>query len=351
MSGLVLSVSLVLVISALCSLSESALYSVRLPYVRKLAAAGSRSGKVLDVFKRGMERPITAILIVNTFANTAGASLAGAQAREVWGEGADTWFSLSLAVAVLIFAEILPKVAGVSYGGPVARFVAMPWAVVTWLLTPFVWLAQQLTKPVQRSDAEPLAPEEEIHHVAALSAEEGSILPIEAELVQNVLRLDEIQAKDIMTPRTVVFQLPESATVEDVASEVTRCPYSRIPINGSDEEWNGFVFKNDVLSRLAGDHFEVPLSALREPLSFVPEFVQGHRLLGEFLKRRVHLLGVVDEYGGVRGIVTLEDVVETLLGREIVDETDRDVDLQAKAKRLARRRFRNGGSGDPPSEA
>lgn len=339
MGVLAVSVLLLLVVSAFCSLSEAALYSVRVPYVRGLAENGSRTGRVLDGFKRNMERPITAILIVNTLSNTAGAALAGAQARSVWGESAEAWFPLALAGAVLLFSEVLPKVAGVSYDAPVSRFVALPWALMTWILFPLVWLAQQMTRPVQRSGAEPLAPEEEIHQVAALSAAEGSIMQMEADLVQNVLRLDEIKAKDIMTPRNVVFQLRESATVKDVASEVGRCPYSRIPIFDVDEEWVGFIFKNDVLHRLANDEFEVPLSALREPLAYVPEFVPGHRLLSEFLKRRSHLLGVVDEYGGVRGIVTLEDVMETLLGHEIVDETDRDVNLRAKARTLARKRF------------
>ncbi len=342
MGVLVFSVALVLVVSAFCSLSEAALYSVRVPYVRQLAESGSRSGLVLDTFKKGMERPITTILIVNTLANTAGAALAGAQARKVWGDSSEVWFPLSLAFAVLVFAEVLPKVAGVSYDAPVARAVALPWALAAWLLGPLVWMSKQITRPVQRKDAEPQAPEEEIHHVAALSLEEGSILPIEAELVQNVLRLDEILARDIMTPRTVVFQLPENATVDEVAAEVGRCAHSRIPIFDPDtEEWTGFIFKNDLLRRMANDEFEVPLSALRRPLAFVPEFVPGDRLLSQFLKRRGggQFLGVVDEYGSTRGIVTLEDVVETLLGHEIVDETDRVVDLQEVARSLARRRF------------
>lgn len=346
MTALVLAVALVLIVSAFCSLSEAAIYSVRMPYVRRLAESGSRAGLVLDRFKRGIERPITAILIINTLANTAGSALAGSYASSIFGESADVWFPLGLAFAVLVFAEVLPKVAGVSYDAPVSRAVAFPWAVITWALTPMVWMAQQITRPVQRAEDEPLAPEEEIHHVAALSAEEGSIMPFEAELVQNVLRLDEILARDIMTPRTVVFQLPDSATVDEVAVEVGRCPHSRIPIFDSvTEEWTGFIFKNDLLRRMANDEFEVPLSALRKPLSYVPEFVQGDRLLSVFLKRRGggHILGVVDEYGGTRGIVTLEDVMETLLGQEIVDETDREVDLQEVARNLARRRFGNEG--------
>ncbi len=343
MSLLLLSVTLVLVISAFCSLSEAALYSVRVPYVRQLAATGSRAGLVLEGFKRGMERPITAILIVNTLANTAGAALAGAEARAVWGATAEVWFPLTLAFAVLVFAEVLPKVAGVSYDTVVARAVAVPWAITTSLLTPLVWLSKQITKPVQRTESEPQAPEEEIHHVAALSAEEGSILPLEAALVQNVLRLDEVLARDIMTPKTVVFQLPQTATVAEVAAQVGRCPHSRIPIfDPKTEEWTGFILKTDLLRRLVDDEVDVPLSTLRKPLLFVPESMHGDRLLSEFLKRRGggQMSGVVDEYGATRGIVTLEDVMETLLGREIVDETDRVVDFQEVARSLAKRRFR-----------
>ena len=165
--------------------------------------------------------------------------------------------------------------------------------------------------------------------------------------MQNVLRLDEIRAHDIMTPRTVVFVLAETATVQEVAEAVGRCPYSRIPIHGENpDDWTGFVFKHDVLSRLANDEFDVPLRALRRPLEIVPGTVPGHRLLSEFLRRRRHLLAVVDEYGSLRGVVSLEDVMETLIGEEIVDETDRDVDLQAVARQRAERLRRDRASGE-----
>ena len=215
MTVFVVSVAAVIVISAFCSLSEAALYSVRMPYVRQLADGGQRAGVLLDAFKRNMERPITAILIVNTTANTAGAAIAGAQEQDLFGdEVARLWFPLAFTVGVLLFSEILPKVAGVSYDAAVSRVVALPWAVAIVVLTPVVWLSRQMTRLVRQRDQAPMAPEEEVHQVAALSAEEGSILPIEADLVQNVLRLDEIRARDIMTPRTVVFVLPENATVQ-----------------------------------------------------------------------------------------------------------------------------------------
>lgn len=338
MGLLLASVAVVLVVSAFCSLSEAAFYSVRVPYVRGLAETGHRSGILLDAFKRNMERPITAILIVNTFANTAGAAFAGAEARAVFGDHADRWFPLLLASAVLIFSEILPKVAGVTYDSAVARSVVLPWSLAMVALKPLIWLARKVTRIVQKEEPDPQAPEEEVHQVAALSAEEGSILPIEAELVKNVLRLDEIRARDILTPQMVVFKLPETSTVQEVADRVARLPYSRIPIHREDpDDWHGLVMKHEILDRMARDEFHVPLSALRRKLEYVPEMVPGHKLLAEFLRRRRHLLAVVDEYGGIRGVVSLEDVMETLIGEEIVDETDRDVDLQEVARRRALR--------------
>ena len=176
-----------------------------------------------------------------------------------------------------------------------------------------------------------------------MSAEEGSILPLEAELVRNVLRLNDVTAKEIMTPRTVVYKLDASRTVAEVAAEVGHAPHSRIPIHAPEnpEDWIGQVLKEEVLGYMARDEYDVRLEALAKPLGYVPELVPGHQLLSEFLRRRVHLLAVVDEYGGMAGVVTLEDVMESLLGEEIVDETDRVVDLQQAARRSGARRFRD----------
>lgn len=333
------SVVLVLSVSAFCSLSEAALYSVRMPYVRRVAEEGLRSGRILESFKRNMERPITAILIVNTAANTAGASVAGAQARILFGEGSLLWFSATFTLAVLFFSEILPKVAGVSYAAVVARTVSLPWAVMINILKPMVWASQKAAQLVSHDEPQALAPEEEVHQVAALSAEEGSILPMEAALVKNVLELDKVSARDIMTPRTVVFRLPETATVGEVADRVVDLPHSRIPVHPADDadHWTGFVFRSDVLAALARDQFDLPLVELRKPLGFLLEHTPAHRMLSDFLQRRHHLLGVMDEYGGTLGLVSLEDVMETLLGAEIVDETDRVADLQRMARRRAAR--------------
>ena len=338
MTLFLVSVATVLVVSAACSLSEAALYSVRMPYVRQLVERGSRSGMILDRFKRNMERPITAILIVNTAANTAGAAVAGAQARELFGEAALFWFSAIFTLSVLFFSEIMPKIAGVTYRRTVAKAISIPLDLVIRALHPMVWLSRQAARLLTTDEEQALAPEAEVHQIAALSAEEGSILPIEAELVRNVLRLDEVKASEIMTPRTVVFKLAAERTVREVAESVAGSAHSRIPIYADDdmEKIIGWVLKNDILTRLAGGDVDVELQALAKPLGFVPEGAPGHRLLNEFLKRRTHILAVVDEYGGVAGIVTMEDVLESLLGEEIVDETDADVDMRVKARKEGR---------------
>lgn len=198
MTLFIVSVLVVMVVSAICSLSEAAMYAVRLPYVRQITEEGSSAGQTLTGFKENMERPISAILIVNTVANTAGAAVAGAQARILFGESSLLWFSLCFTLGVLFFSEIIPKVLGVVHNRPIATALARPWAAAIKLLYPVIWLVEHLSRLLKpREDL--AAPEEEVHQFAMLSAEEGSIMPYEAKMVSNVLRLDEVKTRDIMT--------------------------------------------------------------------------------------------------------------------------------------------------------
>jgi CBS domain containing-hemolysin-like protein len=339
MTLFVSSVAIVLVVSAICSLTEASFYAVRTPYIRQIAESGSRAGQVLGRFKENMEGPISAILIINTAANTAGAAVAGSQARILFGETSVIWFSLCFTVAVLFFSEIMPKVIGVVYNRPVATLMAWPWAAVIKLLYPLIWVIQHLSRLLKPREPVLAAPEEEVQHLAMISAEEGSIMPYEAELVRNVLRLDKVTTRDIMTPRPVVFKLPSDITLREVADNVKEWTYSRIPVYKADdpETWEGVVFSRDILSSLANDQFETTLGSLCSPIYFVSEKTAGHVLLETFLKRRTHLFGVMDEYGDITGIVTLEDVLESLLGEEIVDEVDTAVDMQEVARRRKQR--------------
>lgn len=342
MTLLSISVFLVLIISAMCSLSEAALYAVRMPYIRQLTESGSSAGFLLEKFKLNMEQPITAILIVNTVANTAGAAIAGAQARDVFGGRVSIFaFSALFTLMVLFLSEIMPKIAGVAYNRSVAPVVSRPLNHVITCLRPVVWVTQKLSSLLSRGKPPLFAPEEEVQHMAALSAEEGSILPVEAHLVTQVLRLNEVRAKSIMTPRTVTLSAPADVTVADFLARAPKKLFSRIPIYAPDdpEKWIGIVRSQDILAHVARDEFNVVLKSISHKLHFVPKATRGHTLLNTFLEQRAHMVCVVDEYGSVVGIVTLEDVVESLIGKEILDETDTITDLQTIARKKGRQRL------------
>lgn len=340
---LALSVGTVLVVSAFCSLSEASIYAVRRPFIRSLVASGNRAGPVLDRFKDNMDQPIAAILIVNTVANTAGAAVAGAQASALYGSGSLLWFSGFFTLAVLLFSEIIPKVLGVVYNRPIAKAVALPWSGLIIALRPLTAFVGRVSNWLKPNEPILAAPEDEVRELAQMSAEEGSILELEAAIVANVLRLDDVTAREIMTPRRVVFKLSDETRVEDLREVVRDWQFSRIPVHAADdpEKWTGSVRATDVLIALAEGRGEVTLGELAGPLNFVPDSIRGHELLEGFLKTRTHLFAVVDEFGGIAGVTTLEDVMESMLGREIVDEIDRTVDL----RELARRRYGKEGPG------
>ena len=352
MTLLILSVTIVLVVSAICSLSEASLYAVRMPYVRNLTESGSTAGRLLFGFKENMEQPISAILVINTVANTAGAAVAGAQAQTLSDGPSLLWFSVCFTLAVLVFAEIVPKIIGVAYSERLARAVAMPVYVMTRVLLPLVWMIQQLSQFLKPSSPLLTAPEEEVEQLARMSAEEGSILAEEADLVQNVLHLNDVTAREIMTPRPVVLKFPAGMTVQQLSDRVDDWTYSRIPIfaDRDPEIWVGFVLRRDVLACLAKDQFDVTLETLCRPLLFVDESSAGHVLLKSFVLRKTHLFGVMDGFGDLIGIVTLEDVVESLIGEEIVDEVDSAVDMQEVARLRQRDRLRGQREIDRPAD-
>ncbi|NNF11611.1 MAG: HlyC/CorC family transporter [Gemmatimonadetes bacterium] len=340
MTVFIVSVATVIIVSAMCSLSEASIYAVRRPFIRTLTDTGSAAGPILESFKDNMERPIAAILIVNTAANTAGASVAGAQATALFGDGALIWFSLAFTLVVLLFSEIFPKVLGVVYNRPVARAAALPWRLAITALHPLVWLVEHASMWVKPAGQVFAAPEEEVKQLAQISADEGSISPDEAKMVRNVLALDDVTAHDVMTPRTVVFRLPATMTLAEVGDHVDGWHHSRMPIFDPEDadRWTGLVRAADVLAEMANGHLDKRLEELSRPLLFVPESTHGHLLLHRFIEEKTHLFAVVDEFGGMAGVVTLEDVFESLIGREIVDEVDQVADLREVAKRRGRQR-------------
>ncbi len=334
MTLLLITVFAVLAISAACSLSEAAIYAARIPYIRTLADTGSLAGRLLVQFKENIERPISTILIINTVANTAGAAIAGAQAQSVLPEWALIWFAAAFTLSVLTFSEIIPKILGVVYSERLARVLALPLQAAIIGLYPLVWLIEKLSQLIKPNEPILAAPEEEIEELAKMSAEEGSILEEEAEMVRNVLRLNDVTAAHIMTPRSVVVKFPAGITITEAAEKIDEWTYSRIPVysDHDPETWIGFVLRRDILAKLAEDEFDITVGSLCQPLYFVSDSTHGHVMLKSFLKRKSHLFGVANHFGDLIGIVTLEDVIESLIGAEIVDEVDSAIDMQEVAR-------------------
>ena len=338
MIELLLSAVLVLFVWGVCSLAEAALYAVSMPFVRQLEQSNAELGKLLTQFKENIERPITVILIVNTTVAAAGSSIVGALASSTLGE-ANLWlFSVMLTIGALVFSEIIPKILGVAYSRTVAPLIAKPLRVAIALLYPCVWAIERVAAWVKPEKPIATAPEGEVKELAKISAEEGSIMPYEADLVRHVLNLDKVRASEIMTPMSVVQRVAEDQSVGDVRGQASRWQFSRIPTFAADDpkRWTGYVLTRNVLAAQAEDQFHTSMKALANPLLFVEANTAGHRLLEAFLTRRTHLFGVVAADGAVVGIVTLEDVLESIIGAEIVDESDTVVDMQALARRQRR---------------
>ena len=338
MIELALAVGAVIVVSALCSLFEAVLYSVPVSYIETLNQEGRASGRILtDLRLRGVDRPISAILSLNTIANTGGAFIAGAAFLKVFGDEWSIYFTISFTLAVLIFSEIIPKTIGVVFSRALASTVAYPLQILVWVLAPLVRLCRVVTGVFSQENASEQISEQEILVMAHLGQRTGAINPDEARIVENILSLKRRAVRDVMTPRNVVFALGADLTIEEAHQKAGIWSYSRVPVYEKDfEEVVGVVLRRDALNALTEGRGDIRISELMHPVHFVAETFALDRVLRTFLERRVHLFPVVDEYGGLAGVITLEDVLEEILGREIVDEFDTVTDMRELARQRRR---------------
>lgn len=328
-----LAVGVAVFVSMFCSVAEAALYSMSWSDIEKLMASGSKSAKLLHKMRTKVDEPITAILTLNTCAHTAGAAVAGWAWANVYGKETLWLFTLGFTVIILVFTEILPKTIGVMYSDRIAPPLARPLSGMVWLFRPVIAIMQLLSKVVSRKKEGPDHTEDDIRAIVSLTRRCGSIKPYEEQSIRNILLLDMKTADEIMTPRTVVFSLPAEMTVAQARQQHPEWPHSRVPVWADDpEDIVGVVYRRQVLEALADDHDDMLLSDLMRPVRFVLESITLDKLLVKFLGSRNHLCVVLDEYGGVAGVVTLEDVLEEILGSEIVDETDRVVDMREFAR-------------------
>lgn len=334
MLELAIVVGLATLISAFCSIAEAVLYSVPWSFIERLRKAGKASGDLLAELRRQIKEPISAILTLNTVAHTAGAAVAGAIAARIFGTENLVYFSIIFTVIILVFSEILPKTIGVVYAKNLAGPLAKPLVVLVLLFKPAIWMTNWLVRFVEHKKPGPTSSEEDLRAAISLTRRDGIIKPYEERSMHNILTLDTKCVRDVMTPRTVIFSLPSHMTLAEAHSLKTSWPNSRIPVYDDDdpEDIVGLVYRRDVMVALAEGQNDLPINKLMKQILFVVESMTLDRLLVKFLESRVHLFVVLDEYGGLAGVVTLEDVLEEILGNEIVDETDQVVDMREFAR-------------------
>jgi CBS domain containing-hemolysin-like protein len=338
MLELILAVGLAILISAFCSVAEAVLYSVPWSCIERLRKDGKRSGEALAQLRNNIDRPITAILTLNTIANTAGAAVAGAAATTVLGAQNLVYFSIAFTLAILIFSEVLPKTVGVMYTRTLAPVLARPLQVLVWVLRPAIVVIGSVVRGLQKKQKRHETSTEDLLATISLAHRAGGIEAREAISMQNILSLDKKTVREIMTPRTVIFSLPVGLTVGQARDRDVNWPHSRIPVydNEDTEDLIGLVYRRQLLEAMANGQDDKLLGELMKPVRFVIDSMTLDKLLVRFLESRVHLFVVLDEYGGLSGVVSLEDVLEEILGNEIVDETDQVVDMRELARQQRR---------------
>jgi CBS domain containing-hemolysin-like protein len=334
--GLVFYITLALGISFLCSILEAALLSSTQSHIELLVQQGKKAGRLLQQQKLNVERPISAILTLNTIAHTVGAAGAGAEAAAIFGSQFLGVISAVLTLLILVFSEIIPKTLGAVYWKPLSTFTAYAVQFLVLALLPAVWAFEQMTRLMRPKEVENTVTRADLEVLARIGAQEGTLDENENRVLRNLFRLDKVKIETIMTPRTVIMALSQNLTIREVMAENQTMPYSRIPVYDGDlDNVTGYVLRYQVLHHSAMDDHDLKLEELRNQMHIVPENRSVGDVFEDFIEKKEHIFLVIDEYGGTAGIITLEDAIEALLGLEITDESDVVEDL----RKLATERF------------
>lgn len=331
-------------VSFLCSILEAVLLSVNSAFVTMLNNEGKPAGKLFKEWQNDIDKPLVAILTLNTIAHTIGAASAGAQAAEVFGSAYIGAFSAVLTLLILVFSEIIPKMLGARYWRQLATLTAHILKYMTIGLYPFIYLAQLLTSRFKTDTVLTGFSREEFAAMADLSSEEGQLEARESHFLKSLMLSRKMKVKDAMTPRVVIFSLPQSLLVEEYFHKYDKVFFSRIPVfDGDSDNIVGYVFRSDLLLAQARGNGQNPLENYIRPISAIIETTMLQTAFDKLLRGRAHIMLIVSEYGSLQGIITLEDMIETALGLEIVDEKDQAVDMQHEARRLWQRRIKSKG--------
>jgi CBS domain containing-hemolysin-like protein len=328
---------LALIFSFLCSVAEAVLLSITPAFIAGLRGRQPKLAALLKRLKQdNVDQSLAAILTLNTIAHTVGAIGSGAKATVVFGSAWFGLFSALMTLMILFLSEIIPKTIGAVYWRSLAGLMARFVRALIWTLYPLIWISEALTRLVAGGKNVQVFNREEFLAMAGIGERAGKIDPHESRIIRNLFRFSSLTAKDIMTPRTVISGLPINLTVDEVLDTDNRpsVTFSRLPLYQVDlDHITGFILRDDLLLSKAQGHGNVGIDTLKRTILTVPGSLPLSNLLEFFLDQRQHIAMVIDEYGGTKGLVTTEDVVETLLGMEIVDEMDTVEDMQALARR------------------
>ncbi|WP_435313553.1 CNNM domain-containing protein [Cellulophaga fucicola] len=340
--------------SFLCSILEAVLLSVTTTFINVKKKEGKSFALGLEALKKDVDKPLIAILTLNTIAHTVGAILVGVQAKvayaEMYGNTTKSIFGVTfsedlmvgivstlMTILILVASEIIPKTIGATYWKQLANFTTKALNIMVLILkwTGLLWILQVFTKLVGSKEHHgSVLSREDFTTMADIAHEEGVFQESESKIIRNLLEFDEILAKHIMTPRTVMKSAAETATINEFYTANPKMRFSRIPIySGSLDNITGFVLKDNILEEVINKNGDSPLSSIKREILATERNTPIPQLFEIFIKKREHVALVVDEYGSVSGLVTMEDVIETLLGMEIMDESDHIADLQSLARK------------------
>ena len=343
-----------IIFSFLCSIWEAVLLSITPAFAQTKLQEGGFIGLKLQEFKKNVDRPLSAILTLNTVAHTLGAMGVGAQAAKIWGDSEPLFEIGSLAIGkealmgafmtllILYASEIIPKTIGANNWKSLTPFTVRSLNFIIKLLFPLVWVSQFITKFMKKDKGKSVLSRADFTAMTEIGEKEGLFKKSESRIIQNLLAFNSIHAKDVMTPRTVMINAPEAMSIQEFYNENKNLRFSRIPLyRDNNDEVTGYFLKDHLLSALVENRGDQHLSTIKREIIAIKENFPIPQLFENFTEKREHIALVVDEFGGTAGIVTMEDVIETLLGLEIVDEFDNTDDMQALARKKWEKRAKD----------
>lgn len=334
MESLIFYLSIAIAISFLCSILEAVILSVNPSFIQIVNEDGKKYGIYLKNFKKDIDKPLAAILTLNTFAHTIGAAGVGAEAQEIWGEEYLSITSAIVTILILVFSEIIPKTIGATYWKNLAAASTYTLRVLTFLLYPFVIVMQFITRLITNGEDKSVMSKHELSIMTDMSEKYGDLREDESKIIKNLLKFSDILTEDVMTPRTVVVAVDETTSIKEVYEKDTIKHFSRIPIFKEHlDNITGYVLKDEILTQIIRKNGNKAVSSCRIDVFKVKESLPLPELYEQMTNKNEHIAVVLDEYDGFAGLVSMEDIIETILGIEITDESDHIEDLQKYARK------------------